>query len=353
MNAWLRILPILLWASVAQAQTPSCADADAEELRAQTLREEGRDLDAVRVLEAVVACARTPRRVGRLGLAEAAAGLWVPAEAHLAESLQGRDPWVRRVRRDLGEQLARVRTHVGNLEVIVNAPRGELRIGGGSVATLPMSEPVRVPSGALTYEILAPGFVREVRRVDVAAGIEQLTRENVALTPEAAPPAQPPPAQPPPAQPPPAQPPPVQPPPVQPPPPDLLHAPPPPPPPRPSSETRGAWMRPTAIAATAVGGALLVGGAVARILGADAAGVYNDNARCFVPGRGSRGVQCASERSTAEQMDTLSVVGFVSGGLLAAAGVALFVAAPAPSRTFAVTVAPGPGAVGLSLGGTF
>lgn len=340
MNASRFILPLLLCAASARAQTVNCAQAEAEESRSQALREEGRDLDAVRVLEGVVACERTPRRVGRLGLAEAAAGLWVPAEAHLAESLRARDPWVRRVRRDLGEQLARVREHVGNLEVITNAPRGELRIGGAAVATLPMREPLRVPSGALTYEVVAPGFVRELRRVEIAAGFEQLTRENLALTPEAA--APPPRVEPATAQvtPPPRIAPPVVTPPVV------------TPPPRIAPSASG-WMRPTAIAATAVGGVLLVGGAAAVIVGAGAAETYNDNQRCFVVGRGSRGTQCASERSTAEQMGTLAVAGFVSGGLLAAAGVALFVAAPSSPRSVAVSVAPGPGDLGLSIGGTF
>lgn len=338
MNASRIIFSLLLCASSARAQTVSCADADAEENRSQTLRQEGRDLDAVRVLEGVVACERTPRRVGRLGLAEAAAGLWVPAEAHLAESLRASDPWVRRVRRDLGVQLARVREHVGNLEVITNAPRGELRIGGAAVATLPMTEPLRVPSGALTYEVVAPGFVREVRRVEVAAGVERLTRENLALTPAA---VTPPPAR-------------VEPPMTRVTPPTRVGPPrvTPPPPIGPPSP-RGAWMRPTAIAATAVGGALLVGGAVALVVGAGPAGVYNDNLRCFVAGRGSRGTQCPSELADAELMNALSVAGFVSGGLLAAAGVALFVAAPSSPRAVAVTVAPGPGDLGLSVGGTF
>lgn len=171
----MRVAALALWTVAlatprASAQQAQCASADAEEERAQRLREDGRDLDAVRVLEAVVACERLPRRVARLGLAEAAAGLWVQSEAHLAEALGTSDPWVRRVRRDLAAQLARVREHVGHLEVIVNAPTGEVRIGGTRVATLPMSEPVRVPAGSLTYEIVAPGFVREVRRVEIAAG---------------------------------------------------------------------------------------------------------------------------------------------------------------------------------------
>jgi len=317
LNAWKCFLPFLLFAAPARAQTFSCADADAEEQRSQTLREEGRDLDAVRVLEQVVGCERTPRRVGRLGLAEAAAGLWVPAESHLAEALRGSDPWVRRVRRDLNAQLARVREHVGNLEVIMNAPRGELRIGGTVVATLPMREPLRVPSGALTYEVLATGFVREVRRVEITAGVDALTRENLALTPDAVTPpvVAPPPSPPPVAAPPPA--PVVVPREIE-----------PPTTPLPPPSARGGWMRPTAIAATAVGGALLVGGAVALVVGAGAAETYNDNTRCFVLGRGSRGTQCGSERSTAELMGALSVAGVVGGGLLAAAGVILFVVAP-------------------------
>jgi hypothetical protein len=52
-------------------------------------------------------------------------------------------------------------------------------------------------------------------------------------------------------------------------------------------------------------------------------------------------------------MGALSVAGFVGGGLLAAAGVILFVVAPSSPRAVGVTVAPGPGDLGLSLGGRF
>lgn len=335
-------LSLVLLAPAARAQDARCADADADESRAQQLREEGRDLDAVRLLEAVVACERTPRRVGRLGLAEAAAGLWVASERHLAEAVAASDPWVRRVRRDLAAQLERVRARVGNLEVISNAPAGEVRAGGAAIATLPMREPVRVPAGALTYEVVAPGFVREVRRVEIAAGVDRLTRENVALTPE--PPTSPrvaapdtPPALPPPPSearaPRPAQP------------PITLPVEPPPP--------RGTWMRPAAIAATTVGGALLVGGVVAVVIGSSAAARYNDDARCFVEGRGSRDAQCGDERDTAESMRGLAIGGLVGAGALIAAGVGLFVASPSSRPAPSLHVAAGPGDLGVSLGGRF
>jgi hypothetical protein len=331
------LLIVALHTPAARAQAPGCADADADEQRAQQLREEGRDLDAVRLLESVVACERTPRRVGRLGLAEAAAGLWVPSEAHLAEALAGTDPWVRRVRRELGVQLARVRERVGNLEVLVNAPRGELRIGGATAAALPMRDALRVPAGALTYEIVAPGFVREVRRVDITAGFERLTRENVALTPEPAVPT--PTAEPPPR---------VAPAPA----PPVAALPAPTPAPTPATTPRPAWMRPAAIAATAVGGALAGTGVVALVLGSSAAETYNDDARCFVPGRGRRDAQCGDERSTAEAMRALAVAGFVGAAVLLGAGVGLFAATPS-ERPPRVSLGAGPGDLGVSLQGRF
>lgn len=334
---------LLLATPRALAQQANCARADADEERAQHLREDGHDLDAARLLESVVACERLPRRVARLGLAEAAAGLWVQSEAHLAEALATSDPWVRRVRRDLAAQLARAREHVGHLEVIVNAPSGEVRIGGAAVASLPMREPVRVPSGTLTYEIVAPGYVREVRRVEITAGVDRLTRENVALTPE--PPSLRPP-EPVSVTPPAARPEVTQPPAVQ--------AVPTPPRPRPQAPApRATWMRPTAIAAAAVGGALLVGGVVALVLGSSAADVYNDDSRCFVAGRGSRSAQCPSERDTAEAMRPLAIGGFIGAAVLIGAGVGLFVAAPSERRPVALSLGAGPGDLGLSLGGRF
>lgn len=331
-----------LIAPLALAQQPECASADADETRAQTLREDGRDLDAVRLLEVVVACERTPRRVARLGLAEAAAGLWVPSEAHLAEALATSDPWVRRVRRELSVQLERVRARVGNLEVIVNAPGAELRIGGAAAATLPMREPLRVPSGALTYEVVAPGFVRELRRVEVVAGTDRLTRENLSLTPEPSAPSR------------------VEPPPAPAPRPSPVHpaevslpqraatpvGPTTPPP-------RATWMRPAAIALSTVGGALLIGGVVALVVGSDAASIYNDDASCFVAGRGSRDAQCGAQRATAESMESLTYAGLIGSAVMLGAAAGLFVAAPSARRPGEVTVVAGPGELGLALRGVF
>ena len=105
-----------------------------------------------------------------------------------------------------------------------------------------------------------------------------------------------------------------------------------------------------------VGLAMGVGALVARNDAADAFNTPRNGHNCAVVG-GSvvtpAGLDCAGPYGTATTMQTVSVVGFVGGGLFAAAGAVLLVTAPRRAEGIALRCGVGPGDVGVSCAGVF
>jgi hypothetical protein len=329
LGAALLLLPVVASAQPMNSSA-DCATVDATEEEAVRLRDQGQDRAAYELLRPLTVCATTPRFFARAGLAAAAASVWVDAERWLERALDDRGhPWIAARLAMLTEQLRQVRTHLGNLDVVVNAPAGELRVGGARVAALPLSRPLRVPAGMFTYEVVAEGFLPEVRRVDVTPGDAALTRENVTLTPRTP-----------------------------------LVA------PLPRGEAPVVTTRvevvpvapvaqPSrvmfriAVTASAVGGAALAAGVLSAALGEAAAATWNDPSTCLRPGAGTRETQCGSYGARAEEARVAAIVSFSVAGLAAAAAVTLFLRSPtAPSRV-AAACAPDPGGLGVVCAGRF
>lgn len=317
----------------APGQTPACGEVDATIQRANAMRQVGRDADAVALLRPLLACGPNPRLRATLGLAELAAALWVQGFQHLSSALGATgDAWVTPRRATLQAALDQARIHVGYLEVSANAPRAELRIGGEMVATLPMSGPMRVAAGTLTYELSADGYVSELRRVEVA-GNDALTREHVLMTPRPGEVARPVAAA--------AVPSAVRP---------ATAARPVAAVELPAADTRrpaGSWMPLTGWLGL-VGSAILIGGgAVAYVGAANSATVY-DAFDCSTSMR----PDCDGVTGRFNTLYPLALTGFIAGGVLAAGSVALLIAAPSSGdgrrRASVLLCGPGPGAVGVS-----
>ena len=167
------------------------APVEAEHQRGMALFREHRDGEAREVFRALVERTHEPRALARLAATEAALGEWVDAEAHLREALAAEgDPWVRANRTGadggLEGDLRRYASHLGRVEVRCETPGAEVWVGGTRVATLPMTEALRVAAGSVTFEVRAPGHVTEQRHEDVPGG--SLMRVTVTLTPTRSPP---------------------------------------------------------------------------------------------------------------------------------------------------------------------
>jgi hypothetical protein len=168
---------ILLVASPAFAQ-----DASTLIEEGLALRREGRDGEAAERFRQAYAIDRSGRSLAQLALAEQAGGEWVNAERDLVQALEIDDPWIAEHRAVLEAALATIRSHLGRLHVVTNAPSGTVLVDGREAGSLPMDAPISTVEGTLTVEVRAPGYRTVERTVMVRAGA--MSRLNVDLIPE-------------------------------------------------------------------------------------------------------------------------------------------------------------------------
>lgn len=332
---------VMALSGVAGAQ--SSPEVEAEHARGMALREQHRDQEAAEVFRALYERTREPRALARLALAEGAQSRWVEAEQHMATALaQSSDGWVAQNRAALEGNLATMRSHLANLEVQSNVSGARWFLDGQERGSLPMDRPARVIAGTHVVEVRAEGHTPARRTVEVAAGYTGLTRETVPLTraestavaAPSAPAAR-----------------------VM----TPREAPVTPPTTEPAS-TNG-WMRPVGIAALVAGGVGLGVGVAGLVLRNGAVSDFAGQG-CWLEGdavRASGGTtvpSCSDVYDRGQGMQTLSTVGFVAGGVFAAAGVVLMVVAPSGTQRASAERASwgcgaGPGTVGVACGGRF
>lgn len=308
----MRPLPGAALALAALLSTPAvfAQTTQVEQLlrRGVALRQQGRDEEALEVFLRAREASDEPRVLAQVALAEQALGRWVDAARHLrAAAAREDDPWIRRNAAALAGARDEIMRHVGALRVQGPGARGELHVDGARVSALPATEPAVVLSGARELEVRDAGYVPWRRRVEVPAG--ELTEVQVpVLLPE---PTVPP----------------------------VFVA---PPPARGRAQRIAGW---SLVGASALGLGAGIYGLVAR----DAAERdFNADPQCG--GAGAIPAPCRDRRDTAETMSAVMIAGFVSAGVLAAAGVVLVLTAPssrAPATVLAC--APGPRAVGCAL----
>jgi len=160
------------WAGVAE---------EAEALIAQglTLREQGKDDQALEVFRRAESKQKSPRATAQVALAEQALGMWMLADAHLAAALADKtDPWITKNRAALEGALATIQKHVGVVEVRTNVP-AEVYVDGALVGTLPREAPLRVEVGPRQVEVRAEGYYPVSRSVVVSN--DGMARETFTL----------------------------------------------------------------------------------------------------------------------------------------------------------------------------
>ena len=153
------------------------------------LRREGRDEVALPYYQKAYGLVRSPRTAGQLGLAERATGYWLDAEQHLLEALESADhPWIAKNRKVLEEELAVVRSKIGEI-ILEGAPPGaSVTVNGRAAATLPSAAPIRVPKGRVDVIVSAPAYVSKRQIVQIAGGDRQRLTAALAKVPETPPP---------------------------------------------------------------------------------------------------------------------------------------------------------------------
>ena len=258
------------------------------------LRREGRDAEALAVFQHAFAVDGSPRTRAQVALAEQALGFWADAERDLSAALAAGDgPWFAEHSRTLHLALDNIRAALATLHVETNVAGAELRVNGSPAGLLPLRSPVRVAAGTVTIEVRAPGYVTQVRTIQIVP--QTVVRETIELIPlPESPPVRTPPEQ----------------------------ASWEPPRRRPAPGPRvGAW------ASLAGAVALGTGGGVAVLVRDSNAAMYNDDTRCFYGGQ-TRDQRCSGDRQAALTAQTVAVASFSAAAALAGASIVLFTRAP-------------------------
>jgi hypothetical protein len=287
------------------------------------LRKDRKNDEALAAFEQAYALAPSPRARAQIALAEQALGRWVSAERDLDLALSSpEDAWITKNRAALERALAIVRSHLASVDVVTNVDGAELYVDGTRTSTLPLTRPVRVVAGEVRLEVRCDGYEGLRRSVEIGGGMT--AREYLPLVPALAPAA-----------------------------------------PVAGSTSAVATMlaepapgidvETVAWASIAGGTVLVAAAAVASIVRAVNASVWNDDSRCLVIDRGSRETQCADYRDRAQVALAGAVLGYALGGIAVGTGATLLLTGEPDEDPSLITLGNSASRDGfaLSFGGAF
>lgn len=285
----------LLAAGELAAQS-NAAQVEALLRRGVALRQRGDDQQALDQFQRALAIASEPRVLAQVALAEQALGRWVDAARHLREAMShDDDAWIRRNAAALAGARDEIMRHVGGLLATGPGAEGELRVDDTRVASLPMSEAVVLLAGERTLEVRREGYFPWHRTVALRAGelnrVDVPALQAVVSTPGLAQP-----------------------------------------PPRSNVQRVVGW---SLVGASALGLGVGIYGLLSRD-DAQRANERDPNCAATPPA-----TVCVDRRDTADTMNAVMIAGFVSAGVLAAAGVTLLLTAPSNRSAVALTCSPG------------
>ena len=148
--------------------------------RGLSQRRDGHDAEAFQTFEAAWNLVPSARARAQMGLAAQALGRWADADRLLREALAATaDPWIAERRAVLDRSLGEIDAHLGLLEVQCNIAGAVLRVDGTPRGTTPLRGPLRLPSGSVTLQVGAPGYLEVTRQAMLTTG--QTTREQIDL----------------------------------------------------------------------------------------------------------------------------------------------------------------------------
>jgi len=157
--AW-AVVALLVASGGSSGWAAAASDADKLIREGLDLRRGGDDAAALQKFQRALELWPTPRAVAQIGLAEQALGRWVVAYEHLRRALDATgDPWIQKSRSALEAALDHVSDHVGQVQILGGSPGTEVRIDGAPRGKLPLERALVVSTGTVTIDLVAPGLV--------------------------------------------------------------------------------------------------------------------------------------------------------------------------------------------------
>jgi hypothetical protein len=168
------VATLLLAGALSVAGSSDASPYDSSESlikKGNELRRTGDDARALPEYQKAYNLLVSGRTAAQLGLCEYALGRFADAETHLLEALNGhKDAWVTRNRATLEDSLAKVKAHVGRVEVVGEPDGATILVNGREVGKLPLAATVPVNAGPVQVEGVASGYERAERSASVTAG---------------------------------------------------------------------------------------------------------------------------------------------------------------------------------------
>jgi len=172
----------------------SQARAAAEAQQAEALIREGVQLRgqdqtarALPLFEKAYGISRTPRTAGQLGLCELELGHYAEAELHLAEALAAPEhPWIAKNKATLKRQLDVARANVGELVLTVSPATAEVLLNNKAADKVVVGLPIHLAKGPVDLEVRAPGYEPARETITIVGGKREERTFALVLQPPSA-----------------------------------------------------------------------------------------------------------------------------------------------------------------------
>jgi hypothetical protein len=140
---------------------------------------------ALPLFEKAYQISRTPRTAAQLGLCELELGYYVAAERYLTEALAAPDhAWVAKNKTALTRALDSARANIGDLAVAVSPAGAEVLLNKKPLDRAQLDAPIRLGKGPVDVEVRAPGYEPTRETVTIVGGKRE--QRTYALVREAA-----------------------------------------------------------------------------------------------------------------------------------------------------------------------
>jgi hypothetical protein len=325
----MRRAPLWLLAGLSIAACFTSRPAAADDPTAAALIERGLDLrqaqhdpEALVLFEEAQALSPSPRGQAQVALVQQALGRWASAERNLRAALAEKDDaWIASRRPILEHAMSIILAHLGDVE-IVGAKSGNVYVDGARIDEPDALSHLRLEVGRRTFELRTPGLYPFSRVLDVRPGevvrveVEQHALLDAPREPLAKPVA----------------------------------------PPQADAASDGHVQRTIGWIALGGAGLFVATGAAGLIERSVVAGDFNASTTCTSQPSNMLSSQCRGWLNDGSTGQTVAIVGFVGGGIVAALSVALLLTAPPRKTSIAawnIPCVPAPGGASCALGGTF
>ncbi len=162
---------VAAWPARSARAATAAEQAEALIRQGVQLRSQDQTARALPIFEKAYSISPTPRPAAQLGLCELELGHYAEAERHLSEALAKPDhPWIAKNRPVLERQLETARANVGELALTVSPAGADVSLNGKLLEQDQLGAAIRLDKGPVDVVVRAPGYAPAHETITIASG---------------------------------------------------------------------------------------------------------------------------------------------------------------------------------------